>query len=167
MTPQAMSQPRRRRYGWWIAGGVAAAAVFALAYTAVVYLAEPAKFAYGFVSANPSSPDCDTTVVRDATAGALWYRLVEMRCDTETLHLLYAARGTGPGWFVPPAFLSAGSPVPVSVRQTGEDAFEIVLEQPLADGTASLPLVLHRYGIFKNGQFFDHGRQESSSPDGE
>jgi len=55
-------------------------------------------------------------------------------------------------------------PVPVSVRPTGDDAFEIDLAQPLADGTASLPLEFDRNGMIKDVQFFDHGRKESKSP---
>jgi hypothetical protein len=165
MSSESLSTPHRvRRYGWWIAGGIGAAAVLALGYAAVVHLAAPAKFAYGLISGNPSIPNCNTTVAREATAGPLWYRLVDVTCGNETMHFVYARQGTGPGWFVAPAFMSAVSPVPVSARQTGDNVFEIVLAQPLADGRASLPLEFDRNGVIKEAQFFDHGRKQAKSP---
>jgi hypothetical protein len=164
MSSAAVSQPRRgRRYGWWIAGGVCAAAVLGLGWVAVVYLAEPAKIAYGFLSGNPALPNCDVKIVRETTAEPLWYRLVDTSCGGETMHFVYVRRGTGPGWFVLPAFMSAQTPVPVSVRPTGDDAFEIDLAQPLADGTASVPVEFDRNGMVKDMQLFDHGRKTEKS----
>jgi len=164
MSSESLSKPRRgRRYGWWVAGGVAAAAVLALGYAAVVHLAGPAKFTYGIMSGNPSIPNCNTTIAREATAGPLWYRLVDVPCGNETVHFLYATPGTGPGWFMAPAFMSAVSPVPVSLRPAGDNVFEIDLAQPLADGRASLPLELDQNGVIKEVQFFDHGRKQSKS----
>jgi hypothetical protein len=45
------------------------------------------------------------------------------------------------------SFMSIGDPVPVSVRHRGADDFEIVLEKPLADGRASLPIEFDRDGV--------------------
>jgi hypothetical protein len=117
---------------------------------------------YGFVSGNPSAPGCDTTIEREATAGPLWYRVVDLSCPGESMHIVYVKRGTGPGFIVFPAFMSAGSPIPVSVNQTGEGAFEIALEKPLADGKSTVPLEFDRNGIVKI-QFFDHGRKKERS----
>ena len=36
--------------------------------------------------------------------------------------------------------MSTDGPVPVSVRQTEDGHFEVVLETPLADGRASMPI---------------------------
>jgi len=164
MSSESLSTPpRSRRYGWWIAGGVAATAVLALGYAAVVHLAGPARFAYGIMSGNPSIPKCDTTIAREATAGPLWYRLVDVTCGNETLHFVYARPGTGPGLFVAPAFMSTVSPVPVLVRQTGDYVFEIDLAQPLADGRLSLPLEFDRNCVIKEVQFFDRGRKQGKS----
>jgi hypothetical protein len=58
--------------------------------------------------------------------------------------------------------VSVGYPAPLSVRQTGADAFEIVLSKPLADGRTALPLAFDRNGIPKEVQSFDHGRQKDS-----
>jgi hypothetical protein len=159
MSSQSLSQPHPgRRYGWWIAGGIAAA-ILALGCTAVVLLAGPAKFVYGLASGNPSFPGCETAAVRDATAGPLWYRVVDLSCPDGAMHFVYARRGDGPGLFVLPALMSAVSPIPVSVRQTGENAFEVVLARPLADGQSTVPFELYENGLVKETQFFDHGHK--------
>jgi len=153
--------PRRFRIGYWIAG-VASVAMAGLLVFGVVKLAKPVKFAYGFVSGNPSMPGCRTAIAGEATVGPLWYRVVDLGCGKESMHLVYVKRGTGPGWFVFPAVMSVGGPVPLSVRQAGADGFEVVLSKPLADGRSAVPLAFDRNGIPKEMLSFDHGRQKDS-----
>lgn len=153
--------PRRHHIGYWIAG-IASVAVASLLVFGATKLAKPAKFAYSFVSANPTLPGCRTTIAGEATVGPLWYRVVNLGCGKESMHFVYAKRGTGPGWFVFPALMSVGDPVPLAVRQAGAEAFEVVLSKPLADGRTALPLAFDRNGIVKEMQSFDHGRKKES-----
>ena len=83
-------------------------------------LSGPIKSLYGYVSGYPSFPNCRTTITREAKLGPVWYRVVDVNCPGDTMHFVYVKRGTGPGFFAIPAFFSAGSPVPVSVRQTAD-----------------------------------------------
>ena len=153
--------PRRHRYAYWIAGA-ASVAVAALLVVGVVKLTGPAKFMYGFVSGNPSIPGCHTSVAREATTGPLWYRVVDLDCGKEQMHLVYVRQGTGPGWFVLPAVMSVGDPVPLSVREAGAGKFEIVLSKPLADGRTALPIAFDSNGMLKQIQSFDHGRERDT-----
>jgi len=154
--------PRRRLHiGYWIAG-VASVAVAALLVIGAIKLAGPVKIAYGFASGNPTLPGCNTTLAGEATVGPMWYRSVKLGCGKESMHMLYVRRGTGPGWFAFPAVMSVGDPVPLSIRQTGADAYEVVLSKPLADGRAALPIAFDRNGIPKEMLSFDHGRQKDS-----
>jgi hypothetical protein len=165
MSVQSFSvQHRRRRYGRWIAAAVVAV-LLALVAGAYVKFAEPAKLLYGFLSGNPSVPGCNTAITNEATAGPLWYRVVYIGCPKKkNVHFVYVNRGPGPGVMMLPALMSIGEPVPVAVRQAGLDGFEIVLEKPLADGSASLPIKFDRNG-HPETQSFDYGRRtESKSP---
>jgi hypothetical protein len=154
-----LAPQHRRHYGRWFAVGILAA-LLALLAAAFVKLAGPAKFAYGLISGQPSIPGCNTAVAGEATVGPLWYRLVRVGCpDETTMHFVYVKRGSGPGFVVFPALMSIGDPVPVSLGQRGADDFEIVLEKPLADGRASLPIEFDRNGYLKEIQLFDHGRR--------
>ena len=107
---------------WWIAGGVFVVllALFGGLYAALGALSGPIKSLYGYVSGYPSFPNCRTTITREAKLGPVWYRVVDVNCPGDTMHFVYVKRGTGPGFFAIPAFFSAGSPVPVSVRQTAD-----------------------------------------------
>ena len=136
--------------------------LFALLYAAFVRYSEQIKFMYGIMSGNPSFPTCRTTVAHEATVGPLWYRVLDVDCGDESMHLVYALRGTGPGFIMVPAFWSVGSPVPVSVRQAASDGFEILLLEPLADGRTAVPLELQseQNGVPKT-KLFDHGRETS------
>ena len=59
----------------------------------------------------------------------------------------------------PIAFLgNDDSAIPVSVRQTGDSAFEVVLAKPLAGGQTSVPFVFEWNGLIKDIQTVDHGR---------
>jgi hypothetical protein len=155
--------PRRSYVGYWIAG-VASVAVAGLVAFGAVKLAAPAKFVYGLATGNPSLPGCRTTVASEATVGPLWYRVVNLGCGKESMHLVYVKRGQGPGWLVLPALMSVGDPVPLSVRPTGADAFEVVLSKPLADGRTAVPVAFGSNGLVKEMQSFDHGRQKDSIP---
>ena len=160
------SLPRQRRSrgpGWWIAGGVIALllALSALLFVGLALYWEPIKMSYGFVSGNPALPDCSTTVTREATDGPLWYRVVELACPKESMHFVYFKRGTGPGLFVLPAFFSVGSPVPVSVRQTADNGFEVLLSKPLADGRDAVLLDSNQNGMPET-KMFDHGKETKS-----
>jgi hypothetical protein len=156
------ASPRRRRYGWWIAGGIFAVLI-ALPLGTGLYFAKPIKifysFMYGMMTGDPSFPGCDTTIVRETTAGPLWYRVSKVSCPGEGPgYLLYAKSSLDAGYRL--AFIGDGGPVPVSVRQTDNGHFQIVFETPLADGRTSVPLVLNADGSvsFTNIQIFDHGR---------
>jgi hypothetical protein len=129
-----------------------------LAYAAFVRFSEPIKFGYGFVSGNPSAPNCRTTITRESTAGPLWYRVLDVTCPGESMHFVYAKRGTGPGLIVLPAFISIGSPVPVSVRQTAANGFEVLLSEPLADGRSAVLLEVEQNGM-PDAKLFDHGNE--------
>lgn len=163
--PSASSAPprrRRRRYGWWIAGGIFAVLI-ALPLGTGLYFAKPIKIfynlMYGMMTGDPAFPGCDTTIVRETTAGPLWYRVSKVSCSDEGPgYLLYAKSSPDARYWL--VFMSDGNPVPVSVRQTDDRHFQIVFEKPLADGRASVPLVLNEDGSvsFTNIQIFDHGR---------
>ena len=159
--PPPLAPQRRRHCDLWIAVGILAA-LLALLAAAFVKFAEPAKFAYGFLSGKPSIPGCNTAIAGEATVGPLWYRVVNVACpDETTMHFVDVKRGSGPGFIVFPALMSIGDPVPVSVRQRGADDFEIVLEKPLPDGRASLSIEFDRDGSLKEIQSFDHGRRSA------
>jgi hypothetical protein len=160
MSSQTLPAPRRgRRYGWWIAAGIFAVLV-ALLSAAWFKFAEPARLIYGIVSGNPVFPDCTSTVAQEGTLGPAWYRIVDVGCrNGASMHFVYAKRAPSPGMFVLPAFLSNDdSAIPVSVRQTGDSAFEVVLAKPLADGRTSVPFVFEQNGMIKDVQTFEHGK---------
>ena len=167
LRPASPAPPRRRRYGWWIAGGIFAVLI-ALPLGTGLYFAKPIKILYnlmyGMMTGDPSFPGCDTTIVREATAGSLWYRVSKVSCSDEGPgYLLYAKSSPDARYWL--VFMSDGSPVPVSVRQTDDRHFQIVFEKPLADGRTSVPLVLNEDGSvsYTDIQIFDHGRPESPS----
>jgi hypothetical protein len=155
--------PRRFRVGYWIAGA-ASVGVAALLVFGAIKLAKPARIIYGFATGAPSMPGCRTTVASEATVGPLWYRVVNLACGRESMHMVYVRRGSGLGWIALPALMSVGDPVPVSVRQASAETFEVVLSKPLADGRTAVPLAFDRNGIPKEMQSFDHGRQKPSVP---
>lgn len=149
--------PRRRRYGWWIAGGIVIP-LLALLVFAGIYFAQPVKFILGFFQGNPTLPGCRTTVVAEANAGPLWNRLVDISCPGKTLHFVFVRREPSPLPFVLPALMSADGPAPVAVRQTGDAEYEIELATPLDDGRTSVPIKLDQNGLVKEFLSFDHGR---------
>lgn len=157
--PNSLPQPGHG-HGWRIAGGifVVLLALFTLLWLVFARFSGPIKMAYGYVSGNPSLPDCSTTVGHEAAVGPLWYRILDVNCPADTMHFVYAKRGTGPGYIIFPAFISAGSPVPVSVRPAAPDGFEVLLSEPLADGRTAVPLELEP----TNAKLFDHGRETRS-----
>jgi hypothetical protein len=149
---------RRRRYGWWIVGGIFVALIgFPLG--TGLYFAAPIKLIYGLMTGNPSLPGCNTTIVREAAAGPLQYRIVNMSCQPDQTYWVYVKR-SGDVLFLP-AFVSIGSPIPVSVRQTDDKHFEVVLTEPLADGRTSVPFVFDQDGFIKDVLFFEQGNQSS------
>jgi hypothetical protein len=157
--------PRRRRYGWWIAGGIFAV-VIALPLGTGLYFAKPIKifynFAYGMMTGDPSIPGCATTITRETSVGTLWYRVSKVDCGGQgQSYFVYAKRSPDAGYWL--AFMSDGNPMPVSVRQTDDGQFEIVLKAPLADGRTSVPLVLAKDGSVSlaNLQIYDHGRHSN------
>jgi hypothetical protein len=157
VSSERSSAPRRRRYGWWIAGGVLAF-LLAVPLGTAIYYAKPIKMiydlAYGIMTGNPSFENCQTTVMREAAAGPLWYRLVRADCrDGEQSYWVYTKRSSAARYWL--GLMTIGSPVPVSIRQTKDGHFEVILEAPLADGRASLPIDPDAgvTGI----QIFDHG----------
>jgi hypothetical protein len=162
MSSQSLPPPRRRPYGWWI-GGALFAALIALVAAAVVHFSEPIGFVYGFMSGNPSVPNCTTAITREEVADRLWYRIVEIDCPGDSLHIVYARSASSSGFLLFPAFMSIGTPLPVSVRATGDNGFEIVLAEPLAEGRAALPIEFDQFG-FVRLQSFDHRRPKDFTP---
>jgi hypothetical protein len=146
MSSEALSVPRpRRRHGWLIPTGIGALLVASLL-ASLVYLVGPAiKIGMSFVGGNPSLPGCRTTIVSEATAGPLWNRILDVNCPRRVMHFVFVKRS--PNQFVAPAFMSTDGPAPVSVRQTGENEFEIVLATPLADGRTGVPVKLNQNGF--------------------
>ena len=67
-----------------------------------------------------------------------------MSCADQTIHFVYVQRSDEPIPML--AFGSVDGPVPVSVRQTGENEFEIALATPLADGRTSVRFKLDQNG---------------------
>ena len=155
--PPLPTQPRRRRrYGLWIALG-AVASLLALFVVGWVLYAEPIKYVTGWMlTGNPYLPGCRTTIVSESTTGPLWSRVADMSCADQTTHFVYVKRSGVPIPLL--AFGSVDGPVPVSVRQTGDNEFEIVLATPLADGRTSVPFKLNQDGVVTDLQVFDHGR---------
>jgi hypothetical protein len=158
--------PRRRRYGWWIAGGIFAVLI-ALPVGTGLYFAKPIKFFYnmmhGMMTGDPSFPGCHTTITREASTGTLWYRVSKVDCGgQDQSYFVYAKRSPDAGYWL--TLMSNGSPVPVSVHQTDDGHFQIVFATPLADGRTSVPLVLNENGSvsFTGMQIFDHGRPRES-----
>ena len=162
MSSQSLSPRRRPRYGWWIGGGLLAALI-ALISAAVVHFLEPITSVYGFMSGNPSVPSCTTAIAREEIADRLWYRIVEIDCPGDSLHIVYARNASASGFLLFPAFMSIGTPLPVSVRSTGDNGFEIVLAEPFAEGRAALPIEFDQFG-FVHLQSFDHGQRKDFSP---
>ena len=155
MSSQTLPAPRRRRYGWWIATGIFVVLV-ALLTAAWFMFAEPARIVLGVMSGNPVFPGCTSTVAQEGTVGSVWYRIVNVGCrNGASMHLVFAKTG---GIFVYPAFFSDDSAIPVSVRQTGDRAFEVVLERPLADGRASVPFGFDQNGVINDMQRVEHGK---------
>jgi hypothetical protein len=157
LPPPLLPSPRRRpRYGWWVATGIVAA-LAALVVAGWVLYAEPVKFIVGWVfTGNPSLPGCRTTVVSEATTGKLWHRMTDMSCPDHTIHLVFVKRSDVSIPML--AFGSVDGPVPTSVRETGENQFEIILATPLADGGTSVPFEFNQNGVIMDLQVFDHGR---------
>ena len=158
--------PRHRHYGWWIAGGIFAVLI-ALPVGTGLYFAKPIKYVfdifYGVMTGNPSFPECETTITREASVGTLWYRVSKVDCGgQDQRYFVYAKRSPDARYWL--TLISDGSPVPVSVDQTDDGHFQIVFETPLADGRTSVPLVLNEDGSvsFSGIQIFDHGRPSES-----
>ena len=150
------SPRRRRRYGWWVATGIVAA-LAALVIGGWVPYAEPVKFIVGWVfTGNPSLPGCRTMVVSEATTGQLWHRMADMSCPDHTIHFVFVKRSDASISML--VFGSVDGPVPTSMRETGENEFEIALATPLADGRTSVPFELNQNGVITDLQIFDRGR---------
>jgi hypothetical protein len=149
--------PRRRRYGWWIAGGIFAV-LLAVPLGTAIYYAKPIKFfydlIYGIATGDPSFPECETTIARETTAGPLWYRIVKVNCrNGDQAYFVYTKHSPAARYWL--ALMSIDSPVPLAVRQTEDGRFEITLEAPLADGRTSVPF--DPDGGLTKIQMFDHG----------
>jgi hypothetical protein len=157
LPPSLPASPRRRRrYGWWIAGGFVAALV-ALVVGGWVLYGEPIKLFTGWMlTGNPYLPGCRTTIVSEADTGKLWTRTADLSCADQTMHVLFVKRPDVPIPML--VFASVDGPAPTSVRETGENEFEIVLATPLADGRIGVPFKLDQSGLTAPPQIFDRGR---------
>jgi hypothetical protein len=148
---------RRRRYGWWIAGGIFAT-LLALPLGAAVYFEEPLKLIYGFVTGSPNIPGCTTAIEHEGTAGALRYRIVKLDCGAGgEAHVVNVKQSPIPlfQWVL----VSSGDPIPVSVRQTDDNHFEVVLAAPLLDGRVSVPFSFDKDGIVGKFLSFENGKE--------
>ncbi len=155
--------PPRRRYGWIIAVAIIVAIVVLIG-ALVVHFAQPLKFGLSFLEGNPTIPGCRTTVVAENTVGPLWNRIVDMNCRTTTMHIVFVKRTSSGMPFVMPAVMSIDGPAATSVRQTGDNEFEVVLAAPLADGRTSVPIKLNKNGVVTELQSFNHGKLVNAKP---
>jgi hypothetical protein len=147
----------RRRYGWWIAGGIGIGVV-ALGVAGFVAFSQPIKFMAGFLQGNPTLPGCETTTVSEGKVGPLWNRIVDLKCSNTTMHIVFVRRTPTTLPFVLPAVMSVDGPAPVAIREVGNNAYEVEFASPLADGRTSVPLTLDKNGVVKEFQAFEHGR---------
>jgi hypothetical protein len=108
------------------------------------------------ITANPYLPGCRTTVVSEATEGQLWNRMADVGCADQIMHVVFVKRSDVPIPML--VFVSVDGPIPTSVRETGENGFEIILATPLADGRTSVRFKLDQNGWIADPQLFDHGR---------
>jgi hypothetical protein len=117
------STPKRRRhYRWWIAGGVCAA-FFGLIFYIWVNFGETILHVYDIATGNPFFPGCERTAMREAEAGSLWYRMIEMRCPNNgSISLLYVKRQQDSFPVPQIAYFSMNGPAAVSVRETDSTA---------------------------------------------
>ncbi len=164
MSPTSTPTPRRRRYGWWIAGAVSAILAGSVIFVAVRYkdsIQWGYRFAYGWVTGNPVIPGCTATDVHEATAGRLWYRMINMRCiNNGSVNVVYTKRQGGPASL---AFVSINGPAADLVRETPDNGFEIVLTKPLADGSTAVPFRYNIFGYVSEIKTFKQGRPLETS----
>jgi hypothetical protein len=154
------STPKRRHhYGWWIAGGGCAAALFGLILYIWANFGETIQHVYGIASGNPSFPGCERTATREADAGSLWYRVIEMRCPHNgSVSFLYVKQQQESFPLPQMAFFSMNGPAAVSVRETDNRGFEMVLAAPLADKRTTLPITFNTLGMVAEVYRFREGR---------
>jgi hypothetical protein len=163
--PLAKPTPPRRRYGWWIAGGIFAVLIAMLA-GFWLHFGESIKFAnnllFGMVTGDPHFPGSDTTIVREDTAGPLGYRVSKVKFpDQSEMYYVYAKSSPNAGYWL--VLMSDDTCVPESIRQTDDGNFQVVFKTPLADGRTSVPLVLNKDGsVGWMFQVFEHGRPHES-----
>ena len=62
-------------------------------YVALGALSGPIKTLYGYVSGYPSFTNCRTTITREAKLGPVWYRVVDVSCQGDTMHLSTSSEG--------------------------------------------------------------------------
>jgi hypothetical protein len=157
MTPESTPK-RRRHYGWWIAGSVCTALFGLILYIWVNYGAG-IQLGYSIASGNPSFPGCERTATREGEAGSLWYRAIEMRCpDNRSMSFLYVKEPEESVPFPHLAFIGINGPAAVSLRETENEGFEIVLAAPLADKRATLPVTFGENGLVAEIYTFYEGR---------
>jgi hypothetical protein len=155
MSAESAPPPRRRHYGWWIASAVFAVLAGLGAYITIEY-GEAIQMVYGWFRGNPTLPGCTAAGQREATAGRLWYRVVELSCrNNGSAHIMYAKPANG---FMMPVFFSANGPGVASVRETQDGGLEIVLTAPLADGRSAVPLEIDKNGFVTKIYTFYEGR---------
>ncbi len=164
MSPTSTPTPRRHRYGWWIAGAVSAILAGSVIFVAVRYndsIQWGYRFAYGWATGNPVISGCTATDVHEATAGQLWYRIINMRCiNNGSVNVVYANRQ---GRWALPTFMSINGPAADLVRETPNNGFEIVLTKPLADGSTTVPIRYNIFGDIDEVKTFNQGRPLETS----
>lgn len=89
-------------------------------------------------------------------------RLVNINCaDGGEGYFVYVKRSPVP--LFQPVLLISGDPIPVSVRQTDDNHFEVVLASPLLDGRASVPFSFDKDGVVEECLSFENAKKVPST----
>src|SRR5262245_15994453 len=159
-TPSASTSPTvparpRRRYGWWIV-----LAVIALIALVAYRFGEPVYGTVSFMVGRPYLPGCTTSITKEETTGALWYRILAQKCEAGlTLHYVFVTRAQSMiSFLVTPAFMSIDYPAPKSVSKQADRWYFIAIEPPLADGTDIVDTFIASSGVALLVPLIRHGK---------
>jgi hypothetical protein len=155
-TSQTVPARPRRSYGWWIA-----LAVVALIALVGYRFGEPIYGTVSFMVGRPYLPGCTTSITKEETTGALWYRILAQKCEAGlTMHYVFVTRAQSMiSFLVTPAFMSIDYPVPKSVSKQADRWYFIAIDPPLADGTDIVETFIGPSGVPLTVHVFDKGQR--------